>query len=289
MTDVMQRLRDANPIPDTPAAPAIGPLLARLEAAPKRKPRRTRRGALVAFATLIIAVPALAATQPWQPILGDPSGDNAPAGVSNSPPPAEQRALLEVLRRPQQEADRGPIAQELLHEVGAEYKGVRLSSVRLLTSADGHHALLVPSEEHGQSPEPGRYEVKDDLCLQHGTGVGSGSFCGTAEQIRSGGFLGASAEISDGRVRQYDFLGVVPNGVAKVVLTFPRGERLSSDVRDNFFWVPAVPVEERTVRANQSRGSAPSLPSKKLVPATPDIRWYDAAGEAVGPPARVGR
>lgn len=285
MTDVMQRLRDANPVPDLPPAPAIEPLLAQLDAAPWRRPRRTPRGALIAFAALAITVPALAATKPWEPILGDPSSDNTPAGVSSSRPPAEQSALLEVLARPQGEADRGPIAQELLREVGAEYKGVRLSSVRLLRSADGHHALLVPAVEHGQSAKSGRYEVKDDLCVHHGAGLGAGSFCGSVEQIRSGDFIGASAEISGGRITQYDFLGLVPNGVAKVVLSFPSGERLSSEVRDNFFWVSAAPTEERGVPEHPG-GPALGPAPRKLIPATPEVQWYDAAGDRIGPPER---
>lgn len=287
MIDEMQRLRDANPVPVAPVAPPIGPLLARLDAAPKRNRRSSRRGALIAFAALAVAVPAVAATRPWQPILGDPSRDNVPAGIAASAPPAMQRGLLDVLARPQSDADRGPIAQELLREVGAEYKGVRLASVRLLTSADGHRALLVPSEGHGQATEPGQYEVQDDLCVQHGTGLGSGSFCGNAEQIRNGDFLGASPVISDGRVTQYDYLGLVPNGVAKVVLTFSAGKQVSTDVRDNFFWVSTVPVEKPTVRAHTG-GPALSPAPRNLMPAMPEMHWYDAAGSGVGPPPRRG-
>src|SRR4051812_29345313 len=114
-------------------------------ASPRRRRWRTRRVVALAFAALTIAVPALAATQPWEPILGDPAHDNAPAGISTTPAPNDQRGLLAVLRRPQTAADRGPIAEHLLASVGTEYKGVRLSPIRLLTPAGGQHALLVPA------------------------------------------------------------------------------------------------------------------------------------------------
>lgn len=242
-------------------------------ASPSRPRRRwrTRRGAVLALAGLTIAVPALAATEPWEPILGDPAHENTPAGTSDSPVPSDQRELLEVLRRPQNDADRGPEAEDLLANVGEEYRGVRLHSVRLLTSADGHHALLVPSEEHGVSPEPNRYEATDTLCIEHG----SGSFCGDAGAVRSGAFLGGFED---------NLLGLVPDDVAQVRLTFLDGSTRTTEVRENFFWVADVPQRERTVRRILPPGI--DMPSTFTVQETPEITWLDADGQRIGPPTQ---
>jgi hypothetical protein len=235
--------------------------------------RRGRRATVLALVGLAAAVPALAATQPWRPILGEPSTTNIPNGVATSPPPASQTASLSVLRRPQNAADRGPIAQALLREVGAEYKGVRLASVRLLSSPDGrHHALLVPTEEHGLSSTPGRYEVSDDLCIQTRTGSG----CGDASDLRLGNFLGGSGDDN--------LHGLVPDGVTKVVLTFSDGQVRSAGVHDNFFWVTGVPLEQRTVRVEpRGHGNPPTVTIE--MPEQARIDWYDAMGSRVGPPA----
>jgi hypothetical protein len=98
---------------------------------------------LVALAALIVAVPAVAATQPWQSILGRPALHDTPRGTSKTPVPANALALLAVLRRPQNAQDRGPTARALLRHVGQQFAGVRLSSVRLVTVSGGHHALVV--------------------------------------------------------------------------------------------------------------------------------------------------
>jgi hypothetical protein len=255
-----------------------------LAATPARsRPRRrwrTRRGAILALAGLAVAVPALAETQPWQPILGRPALHDTPAGTSNSPVPTNEFGLLGVLRRPQNDTDRGPIAQRLLAGVGSEYKGVRLTSVRLLTSTDGHHALLVPTEQHGISPRPGKYETANTVCLE----LSSGGFCGGAEQIRLGDFLGSAAGPAGGSLAE--LAGLVPDGVASVVVSFPNGQTLSSDVRDNFFSVTGVPLDDRSVNPPPRRSTTPVPPMK--VQEQPKIEWLDASGKRVGPPGALG-
>jgi hypothetical protein len=220
---------------------------------PLRRRRASRRGALVALAALAITVPALAATQPWEPILGEPGTANRPAGISPTPPAPNQLNGLAVLRRPQNESDRGPEAQKLMRQVGAEYKGVRLDSIRLLSSTSGHHALLVPSAEHGASSKPGQYEVKDDLCLE----TAQGGFCDTGEGLPTSNFLGGDGEA---------MYGLVPDGVAKVSLSFADGTTRSSEVRENFFWIEKTP-----------RGPQTGL----------KVKWFDADGRQVGPRGRL--
>jgi hypothetical protein len=282
-TDLLELVRDANPVPADPPAPPIQAVLERLDDPPanrggRPRPRRRwprRRGALLVLAGLVIAVPALAQTHPWSPILGHPAFHDTPAGISRTPPPAGQLGLLGVLRRPQNDADRGPIARRMLAEVGSEYKGVRLDSVRLLSSADGqHHALLVPSAEHGLSPKPGRYEVTNGLCIQVGSGTGSGGFCGKTTELRSGNIMGGSAD---------NLLGLVPDGVAKVVLSFPDGQTLSSAITDNFFWVTGVPSEQRTIRAMPLRGHPTPQPQHMTIQEQPKLEWLDTRGNRIGP------
>jgi hypothetical protein len=223
------------------------------------------------LAGLAVAVPALAATRPWQPILGRPSLQDTPAGISQTPPPPAQLHELGVLRRPQDESDRGPIAQKLLSHVGSEYKGVRLNSVRLLTAANGRHALLVPAVEHGLSAQPGKYEVANDLCVEDPTG----GFCGSAEQIRDGYFMGGTAN---------DLLGLVPDGVATIRLNFPNGTTVTERIQDNFFWVSGVPHEERTYRLiPHVKGMPRTLTQEE--PEMPRIEWLDSNGKPIGPPS----
>ena len=266
-------------MPVDPPAPPIEPILERLgeestssvlrDRTRWRSPKR--RAALLMLAGLAIAVPALAATRPWQPILGRPSLNDTPAGISPTPPPPAQLQLLGVLRRPQDKDDRGATAQKLLRHVGSEYKGVRLDSVRLLTAANGRHALLVPAVEHGLSPQPGKYEVANDLCVEYPTG----SFCGNAEQIRDGYFMGGSAT---------HLLGLVPDGVATIALHFPNGTNLTEHVRDNFFWVNGIPHEKRTFRlVPHVKGMPRTLTHEE--PEVPRIEWLDARGRPVGPPS----
>lgn len=221
-----------------------------------RSPRRwrSRRGLVVAFAALVVAVPALAATQPWDPILGRPGAGDEPAGVAVSAPPAVQSGGLAVLRRPQNGEDRGPVAQQLLASVGSEYKGVRVSSIRLLTAAGGQHALLVPTEAHGRSSTPGAYETSNRLCLE----TGKGGFCGDGKNLVDGDLLGGSDD---------NLFGLVPDGVAKVTMRFPGGEQLSAAVQENFFWITGVPSDGH---------------------ARPTITWLDDSGRRVGPSGALG-
>jgi len=226
--------------------------------APRRR-RVTRKAAVLAFAALAVAVPALAATEPWKPIFGRPALRDVPAGTSESPIPNDEQALLGVLRRPQEPRDHGEAAQDLLRSVGQEFAGVRPDSLRLLTSSTGHSALLVSAEKVGR-------ETENPVCIA----VPHGGFCGGAATLRTGllGTFGANV------------VGLVPDGAAKVELTFADGQTRSADIRDNFFWIDEAPTTQRTVPGPDGQKTAPMTMTAAFT-----TTWLDGEGHAVGPPS----
>jgi hypothetical protein len=167
---------------------------------------------LIALAALIVAVPAVAATQPWQPILGRPALHDTPSGTSNTPVPADALALLAVLRRPQNAQDRGPTATALLRSVGQEFAGVRPASVRLVTVFPGHHALVLSATTGGGISQP--------VCLV----FSDGGLCGGAHALRTSGI----AMTAGPSIR-----GIVPDGVVRVSADFGHGQILTANVSDN--------------------------------------------------------
>ena len=212
-----------------------------------KPPRFRRRGTLFALAALLISVPALAATRPWEPLLGD-ARHGRPVGVSPTPPPAPQLRALSVLRRAQNPADQAA-ATRLLAAVGGEYKGVRTASLRLLKAPGGQQALLVPTEAHGRTAAGG-FEAAERLCVVTGTH----EFCGDTEALTAGDLVGGF---------DANFLGLVPDGVASIRVAVPGRRPVTAQVRDNFFWISGLTLGG---------------------PVTPRIAWLDEAGRRVGPP-----
>lgn len=275
-SDVLERLRAANPVPTDPPAPPLEALAPRLGEMPKswtsmqrRWRRPTRRGLVVGLVGLSITVPALAATTPWEPIFGHPSRGDVPEGVSSSAVPESEVALLGVLRRPQSESDRGTAARGLLRSVGQEYQGVRPASIRLLTSSGGQHALLVSTQGYGKAASPGVFELGDNLCLEYG----HGSICGDAEKLRSGLFLAAFDD---------NVVGLVPDGVTRVELHFASGVTIAAVVRDNLFWASGVPTALRSYRVLNPPPGVPSV-MKHRETERPTPAWFDAHGRLIGP------
>jgi hypothetical protein len=228
-------------------------------ARPRRRPRlRARRSLVLALAGAAIAVPALAATQPWQPILGEPAHHDTPSGISATAPPADQLAALAVLRRAQDDRDRSETAQALLRFVGVDFHGVRTAYMRLLTSSTGQAAVLVPAEAI-VDPSRGSVERTDALCLA----------------LRNGFVCGGTQELLSGRIQcgcNTDVLGLVPDSVRKVVLRYPSGRTVTAEVQDNFFDVPNAISFERNTRPNE-----PELRAT----ARPTVEWLDAGGNVI--------
>lgn len=223
-------------------------LVAAIPAARSRRRWRSPRTTAVVLVGLAIAVPAVAATQPWRPILGRPALHDTPAGTSDTPVPDNASALLAVLRRPQTDRDRSPTSRVLLRVVGQQFHGVRVNSVRLLSPSPGHHALVVSAQGVGQ--EPGVTKgIGDAICLI----FSAGRVCGDAASLREHGVSMTAGP----NVR-----GLVPDGVATVLLRFRGGATISAEVRDNLFWITTAPVTAAPFTA----------------------QWLDADRHVIGPP-----
>lgn len=215
-----------------------------------------------------VGAPALAATQPWQPLLGRPALQATPAGTSTTPPPSDQLAILGVLRRSQTASDRGPITTALLEELGPEQAGVRVASIRLLSSAAGAHAVLV-SIERNANLAPNEPVEQNQLCLL----FGHGGTCSTTTSLVAGHFVAFAGP---------QVLGLVPDGVATVVARYSDGQMRSAAVRENFFEISDAPIAPATTAP--TKGSPPP----PLVSVKPNIEWLDANGHAIGPPMHAG-
>jgi hypothetical protein len=124
--------------------------------------------------------------------------------------------------------------------------------------AQGQEAALAAVESVGR-PDSTRADETDALCLA----VLNGGMCAGTEALAAGNFLLLAGP---------NQLGLVPDGVAAVVLRYPSGESRTAEVRDNFFAVDDAPVAPR-----------PS-PSAPPTGASPKVEWLNAHGVVIGPP-----
>jgi hypothetical protein len=243
-------------------------LTAAVPARRRARRRPTPKSAALILVGLAIAVPAVAATHPWRPVLGRPQLHDTPAGTSDSPVPHDTRSVVEVLRRPQTSLDRGPTARKLLRLVGQQFTGVRPASVRLLTPAPSHHALILSARGVGRSPQSTAPEQRDPICLV----FSGGSTCGSTAALRTTGIVMSAGP----NVR-----GIVPDGVARVVLTFNDGRTVGADVHNNVFWITGVPTTSRTVPGPP--GSGIKRPPPLITSAQFTVHWLNTARQLIGP------
>jgi hypothetical protein len=228
----------------------------------------SHRRLLLALAALVVAVPAVAATQPWQPILGRPGLHDTPRGTSNTPVPGDVLAALAVLRRPQNAHDRSATAKKLLRGVGQEFAGVRLSSVRLVTLSPGHHALVLSAKSVGPPPSTGHRGTAEPVCLV----FSGGGLCGGADALRTSGISMTAGP---------SLRGIVPDGVVRVTADFGHGRKLSTDVHDNVYWLKGAPTTMRAFPAPTRPGGRRLPPIPMTSPFT--LHWLDAHGQTIGP------
>jgi hypothetical protein len=232
----------------------------------RRRHRLTRRTSLIVLVSTAIAVPALAATTLWQPVLGRPELHRGamPNGTSESAPPRDQLAAFGVLRRPQNEQDRGAAAQAFLQSLGPEQGGVRLNTVRLLTAVNGKQAVLVSNATAGLPSGPAADKTSDELCLLMATG----GLCGSGPDLLAHGLLGTGDGV----------IGLVPDGVEAVLISYPSGQTYKTPVKDNFFWAVDAPTVKRMIP-----GSAPMREAEPFR----SIQWLDASGRTIRTPFPV--
>ena len=139
-----------------------------------RRRRRARLAAVVVVALLgLIGTAAATGRFFWQPELGNDSQGHPTASASDVP--AAQLALLGVLRREQNDTDRGAAGRYAARWLGTEFRGVRTDSIRVLTNG----AVLF-SAEHGPSGD-------DSLCLFLADKEAGGMGCFTTDQLRRRG------------------------------------------------------------------------------------------------------
>jgi hypothetical protein len=262
------------------AQPAVAPRKRRLGL---RSVARRKRGATVMLLLAVMATPALAVIQPWNPsprqiitkIGAKPSGGvpTAPVSISTGSPPAQQLGLLGVLRRPATPLDDSPQVARALTQLYGGFNGIEINYVRVLwdTRREGL-VLLIPAKSWSGPPTPTGQPsqvIKDVLCLVMvpPSGRGSSGGCEPTGVLTGGHFAGSSG------LFEYE---VVPDGVAAVKLRFPNGSTETLTVHDNFV---AFYGRESHVPASKL---PPSSHLRSYPPVFPSsVQWLDAAGRPV--------
>jgi len=234
--------------------------------ADRRRARVLRRGTVASLVVVAIAAPAVAVMQPWNPRLGRPRIDGH-VSVSRAPVPASARAALAVLRRPQTARDRR-LAAPHLRNASHEMVGVQVDGIRAVSPA----YALVPIKGMRTPLQT----LGPMLCLLGGGGSG----CNYAKDVARDGVILVSAGFAHGT----RFVGIVPDGVARVRFTPVGAAPVVAEVRDNFYAlrVPRLGPPARVTPPKGYTGAIPSPPE----PAHGQLQWLDAAGEVIGPPMR---
>jgi hypothetical protein len=203
---------------------------------PKRRHRR-RSAAAIAAGLILLSGPAWAATRLWQPKVGDEQRGTPRTSVD--PPPAEQLAGMEVLRRTQTSTDRTGVAVQALKLTDTNVDGVRTRWVRVL-STNGIDAALVPVQKYNlklaEHIEPGMSpEMKRDLSVKRNglclfvadpAGDGGGYGCAQWDDIAAGTLPSSIGPM---------VYGLVPDGVAHVEIRFEDHPPQRLAVHENFY------------------------------------------------------
>lgn len=202
----------------------------------RRRARLFRTGMLSSVAALSIGGVAVAGQALWGPILGHEDGNRPTA--SQTPVPAEQRALLGVLQREQTAADRGPAARGALAAATRRYRGIRVADVRVLRG-DATDVTLVLVPVAGLTAET-RYAARPDdaLCVASGLdGRPESSTCFSADDVRRGRATGSAGSAGT------EAWGIVPDSVAAVAVPTPDGGSRRVAVADNAFRIDAAQAD----------------------------------------------
>jgi len=251
-----------------------------LERARRRRARRRAAGAsllvpagaAVAIALFVLptepelerlAEPAPSPTVTWSPEVGRPE-KGLGASIDRAPVSGDASDVLAVLRRPQTERDRRLAAPRLRHAGGA-VDGIQVDAVRALSK---NYALVpVTKVEGGSEPM---------LCIMGGGGSG----CGRASSVREHGVSSLS-----GGPNGTHWVGVVPDGVARVRFTPDGGTPKDSIVRENFYEI-RVPEHAPETRIRPPKGWKAPVGEDGMIPgaggpASGTIEWFDSAGKVI--------
>jgi hypothetical protein len=233
--------------------PEVHDALARAVNARSRTSRRwhVRRAALLLVGTLIATGVALAATGAWHPMLGD--NHRGHPTVARTPVPGDQSAAIAVLRRPQTDADRGPQIQAVLRLLPRqEIGGVHTDGIRLLRRRPDGVTILVPAERVGRHDKGYRSSIQRRvLCVMASShqmpqttrvpsgrtvrtpgGLFAGQACGGLMQLRTTG-IGLAINGPKGFLT----IGLVPDGVASVIVRLRHHRLITAPVRNNLYEV----------------------------------------------------
>jgi hypothetical protein len=236
-----------------------------LAARPSRRRRQRPRLAVLTALCLTVAAPAIAATQPWRPLLGDHR--RGEPSVSASAIPEAELERFGVLRREQTNLDRGPATQSALRYLDRDVSGVHTDGIRLLSESP-LSAVLVPVAKfnvHGDErarnlPQRLRSVVSpksDGLCVfvADPAGHGGSLSCATLAELTAGRLPDSMGPV---------LYGLVPDGVFTVSLRLADGNTVEAPVRANFYAVAATPGGDR-----------------RSAPAVDEIRWQTADNRTV--------
>lgn len=230
----------------------------------------SRRAGLLAVGAIIVSGTAVAATGGWHPILGSHRG--TPPLAANAGVPADQLGALAILRRPQTDADRGPIVQAALRVLSRQMiNGIHTDAIRVIFHGPRELTVLVPAERIGHRVKglaASKTIHRHVLCLmsasdqdartwtvtQHGKPKtihfpagynGWGMTCGGLDMLRTTGIqTGTSTPFTPAAIRAGPGLPklpvvrrvtLVPDGVARVTVRLRHGRSVTVPVRDNVY------------------------------------------------------
>lgn len=230
----------------------------------------SRRLGVLAIGGVIVAGTAIAATiGGWHPLLGSPDRGPRPL-AANTGVPADQRAALAVLRRPQTNADRGPLVEKALRVLDRRtINGIHTDAIRVISHGPRELAVLVPADRVGPHIEgvPASISIQRHvLCLmatsysdartmtitQHGKPktirfpagyTGWGVICGGLDTLRTTGIqAGTSPDASGGLIINglpkhpaLHRVTLVPDGVARVTVRLRHKRTVTVPVHDNVY------------------------------------------------------
>jgi len=261
--------------------PELHDALARAIALPRAAPRRwwrpSRRAGLLALGAVVVTGSAVAATAGWHPVLGHNERDRP--REANTSVPAAQVAALGVLRREQNDADRGPQVQSVLRLLmRQEINGIHTDAIRTLRRHHNLVTMLVPVERVGRHDAGHPSSIQHSvLCVFYGIqnapptttvkdhgktrtipnipGPSAGWGCGDLNKLNTTG-IGAIVRTDNG---QWLTSALVPDGVARVIVRLRHHRKVAAPVHDNFYEVNT---------------------GDELAPAW-GVRWLDAQGNII--------